>query len=832
MADFLDGAFGPNAPIYPMGIDAPRDDSDRPEPRRSQYPVSWNMPRQPGAEGLKLADFATLRFFAESYSIARACITTRIEEIIALEWDIGPTDEAEKNMRNDKAMHKDFQERRAKLVKFFKNPDPVQYDTYEAWLGALLEEWFVIDAVALYLHPSKKKGKGLMGTDLAALELLDGSTIRPLLTMHGSTPRPPAVAYQQYIWGVPRVDLMAQIYEDEENDLGEPSTKFRADQLMYLRYKARPWTPYGFSPLEQAILPVMIGLKRQQYQLDFFDASSVPAVYMVAGPDVATAAQREELELSLNAIAGDQEFKHRIIVLPNGSQPIPQKALEMADQWDEVIMTQVLMAFAVQPSELGISPKVTLTPSAGASKTEAKSSSNINDRKAIRPMLQRLKASVFDKVIQRVCGQDDMEWKWKGLEEEEDLAAKLEMYAKGIPVGIWSVDEVRVDMGQQPWGLAMTSDPVFIGAAGPIPFGNVNPQDEADEEAFPQEPIVDPGAESEDQPTSIVPQSPSNAPTNGPQAPTDGAKPPTNPPTGANKPAQGETPLHSGSEGANTPKPNTAVSGNEAKKPGQKQLALAELESLRRRLKKNRKIDTWKPVFLTESIVKSLASDAETIGHEAAIAKARKKVAVKSRLDRRETALNPIRDKIATDIKALAVKEFAASGSKAKSTFVTQAQAVLKNGYQQAWAAGSDDSSDDYGVDASDEDSDAIDAKVDKQKDYLAGLFTAIIALDVASDVVNSLGSRIDQYADGTQSIYEQGYGQTATDGGYDSIDWENSGDDKVCGLCLDNTTNGPYTMDTLPGWPGDGGFGDLCEGAMNDRCVLLYSQSGGEATE
>jgi hypothetical protein len=38
--------------------------------------------------------------------------------------------------------------------------------------------------------------------------------------------------------------------------------------------------------------------------------------------------------------------------------------------------------------------------------------------------------------------------------------------------------------------------------------------------------------------------------------------------------------------------------------------------------------------------------------------------------------------------------------------------------------------------------------------------------------------------------------------------------------------------MDTLPGWPGDGGFGELCDGAGNCNCYLEYLDDDGSSTD
>src|SRR5215472_924966 len=88
---FTEGAFSPFSPILPVGVDAPPPDAERPEPRRYQYDVGWNLPTgQPGTEGLKLASFQTLQKLADVYSVCRACIEYRKNQVRGIDWDIIP----------------------------------------------------------------------------------------------------------------------------------------------------------------------------------------------------------------------------------------------------------------------------------------------------------------------------------------------------------------------------------------------------------------------------------------------------------------------------------------------------------------------------------------------------------------------------------------------------------------------------------------------------------------------------------------------------------------------------------------------------------------------
>lgn len=274
-ASFTQGAFGPMSPILPVPVDMPPEGAERAEARRFEYEPGYNLPTgQPGSEGFKLVPFSALKSFSELYSVARACIQYRKSEIRGLDWDIVPTSAATKAYQGDHDAMRDFGERVAKAKKFFRHPDP-DFLSFSSWLDAILDQIFVYDALTLLIRPTwaKGMGKGVLGSDLDSLQLINGPTIRPLLDLHGATPRPPAPAYQQYLFGVPRSDFMDMITlrDIEEAGLEEYALgQYRGDQMLYLPFVKRIESPYGFPPIERALVPIMSGLQKQAFQLDYF----------------------------------------------------------------------------------------------------------------------------------------------------------------------------------------------------------------------------------------------------------------------------------------------------------------------------------------------------------------------------------------------------------------------------------------------------------------------------------------------------------------------------------------------------------------------------------
>lgn len=643
--DFTEGAFGPFSPILPVPVDAPPPGAERAEPRREEYRVGWNLPvGQPGTEGIKLADFSTLRSLADLYSVARACIQLRKAEIRGLEWDIMPTHDAAKSMRNDHGAMKDFGERRAKAIKFFRRPDP-DYFSWNSWIDAVLEEIFVYDALSILIRPKwlKGHGKGLLGSDLDSLNLISGPTIRPLYDINGSYPRPPAPAYQQYLYGVPRTDLMTMITERdiEESGLsGSELQKFRGDQLLYLPMVPRRWTPYGFPPIERALIPVMSGLQKQAYQMDYFREGTVPAVYISPGGSNQnmTPNQIRELQDALNAIAGDPAWKHKIIVLPADSQVHPQKNVQIADQFDEIVMNQVCMAFDIQPMELGIMPKVSATVSPGAANQMSKATQDIHERKATKPTLTFL-ADLMTSVLREVAGQDDMKFVFEGLAEEDDEAVKTELLVRQIGAGLRSIDEGREALNLQPWGLPETSDPGWSTPNGWVPLVEAT---EARLTGLLEGPIMDlpegkpratqmltgappQGMPPTEQAIGYVPPAAPEAGKPGktppaaglaPSASASGMKPRVNPAM-SGRPAA----MASGrGNGAASPGHTAATaSGGRKPAPGKAKAMESELQALARHVKKGRLISSWTPKHVSLVLLAQIAKNAIDLEIDAAI---------------------------------------------------------------------------------------------------------------------------------------------------------------------------------------------------------------------
>jgi len=836
---FLSGSFGPLAPIEPVGIDTPDPISGRPEPRRFTYPVAWNMPvGTPGDEGLKLVPFATLRAMADTYSVARACINVRKQEVLGLAWNIAPTREAEKKMGGGvSSARKDFEKRRAEAIAFFENPDPGKYRSFTTWLSAVLEDILVIDALSVYLQPTRLPGKGLLGSNLQSLRLIDGSTVRPLLDVMGGTPQPPNVAYQIFNFGIPRVDMTTAIAGADIKDI-DPNAleaEYRGDQLLYLPYEQRNWTPYGFACIEKALVPILSGLQKQKYQLDYFSEGSIPGIFISSGDSTATPNQLRTLQDALNAMAGDPAWKHKIIVLPGGSRIEPMRPVPLADQFDEVVMTQVCMAFDIMPMELGIAPKVSTTMSPGASNQMAKASQSIHERKSLKPLLLWLKENVFDFVLQKVCGQEDMQFTWEGLEEGEDRESLIDNLINQVEHGLMSIDEARVELGEQPWGLPLTSDPVWATATGIVPVGAIDPstgRPMGEQLALPTQ-------------AGVATQGPAPAPTK----PGSPAKPATTPAKPTAKPAATPaktpsttrpvtgTPAHATSGASTKPAQSTGRAVVTPKKTTSKVAALREIDLYRRRMIRGRDTDDWVFEFVPDDVVQVLK--AEHVEPIAAINRARAMIKSADRLAARDAVVNEEAASLARTLGSLA--QSVRQGTIGHMEFIDKGTALMRSGIRSGLFAGArlalspahpvtKDDGEDYDIESildgpyGEYLASLADQLGGEQSDFLQGLLQDLLT---AGLLIDAFLSRFGLYGAQVRSAFEQGFGMSVFAADPDAyIIWHTTSA-RPCDLCAPRDGQ-VYSAATLPGWPGDGGFGGmsasgmgLCMGGPNCKCYL-----------
>lgn len=344
--------FGPGLPITPGAIN-PLQPSGRPQPRRYEYQVAQNI----NVTETRLVPFKTLRAAADQIDILRRCIEVTKSKMLGLDWDITlGQDASEKIMAESGGDHvramararEKYTDEINRLREFWETPDKANGLTFNDWLNIALEDILVIDAWAVYPLPT-------VGGDLYAFQVLDGSTIKPLIDDRGMRPMPPNAAYQQILYGFPRSEFSAT-EEDEKAD-GE----FTSDQLAYMVRNRRTISVYGFSPTERALPLADIYLRRQQWLRAEYTDGVLPELMFTTdedwgnNPDLLRAYEN----ILNDDLAGQTEQRKRARLLPKGLEPVVNEGYgeKFKDTLDDYLITSICGHFGVQPSEIGFAPK-------------------------------------------------------------------------------------------------------------------------------------------------------------------------------------------------------------------------------------------------------------------------------------------------------------------------------------------------------------------------------------------------------------------------------------------------------------------------------------------
>lgn len=345
--------FGPGMPITPGAINPVDPSTGRPMPRRYEYQVAQNI----NITETRLVPFKTLRAAADQIDILRRCIEVTKSKLTGLDWDIVlGTDASEKivsetggdHVRAMAAAREKFTDEINRLRAFWENPDKANGLTWTDWLMIAAEEILVIDAWAVYPQPS-------VGGDLYGFQILDGSTIKPLIDDRGMRPLPPNAAFQQILYGFPRSEFAAN--DDDPKADGE----FTADDLAYMVRNRRSISVYGFSPVERALPLADIYLRRQQWLRAEYTDGVLPELMFTTdedwgnNPDLLRAYEN----ILNDDLAGQTEQRKRARLLPKGLSPVVNEGYgeKFKDTLDDYLITSICGHFGVQPGEIGFAPK-------------------------------------------------------------------------------------------------------------------------------------------------------------------------------------------------------------------------------------------------------------------------------------------------------------------------------------------------------------------------------------------------------------------------------------------------------------------------------------------
>lgn len=426
--------FGPLNPLSPI---APPDVKGR----ILDYPSGYNLNIRPRA--YSNITFDMLRAFADRYDILRLLIETRKDQMSRLQWNIVPRD-SKLNKRGAETPP-ELQERIQKVYDFFLMPD--QENFWGDWLRLLLEDLFVIDAPTIYRRKT-------YGGDLYALQPLDGGTIKRVIDNWGNTPEPPAPAYQQVLKGYPAVD-------------------YTSDELIYRPRVRRTNQIYGYSPVEQVVMTINIGMRRQAWQLESFTEGNIPEA-LIGTPDTWTPDQVRQFQDWFDSmLQGNTGERRRARFVPGdvAKSYVPTKPSELFGAAEEWLVRVMCFAF-------NISPQPFVQMMNRATSETAQETAALDGLAPIQNWVKGL----MDYILIKDFKSPDLEFKW--LEEDElDPNIKSQIIDREQASGRLTYNEARREQGLDPIDHPNADRPMFKAATGWTPIF-LTPEEEAEAKAM------------------------------------------------------------------------------------------------------------------------------------------------------------------------------------------------------------------------------------------------------------------------------------------------------------------------------------------------------------
>ena len=385
--------FGPQQPLAPQ---APPDVKGR----QWDYPFGVNLSYVPRSDnGIS---FLELRALADALPLLRAVIETRKDQIAGLSYAV---------RSRDPAGAPDAGARIQSALAFLARPD--RRHDFAAWLRMLLEDLLVIDAATIYPRFTR-------GGSLYSLDVIDGSTITPLIGEDGRSPEPPDPAYQQVLHGVPAADFSSDeiTLSAAQRPLAsalwhEPGRADRADD----QHRAA---------------------KRDTATLDYYRTGSVPDSFATL-PREWTTDQIKQFQDYFDALmSGNLERRHMLKFMPADFKLTETRQPPLKDSYDEWLARVICYAFSVPAS-------------AFVSQVNRATSETLR-MQATQEGLVPLKAwvkSALDQVVQVYLKQPDLEFVWVGDDAVDPLeqAQTLQIL---VGAGIKTREEARADLGLAP----------------------------------------------------------------------------------------------------------------------------------------------------------------------------------------------------------------------------------------------------------------------------------------------------------------------------------------------------------------------------------------------
>lgn len=408
----------PYSPLQPLAPFQPELTS-----RQYDFPLGYNINYIPRGYQTGLIPFSELRNLAANCELLRLGIETCCDQLSNIEWQFAPREDADIQPDDPRIVE---------LTEFFKSPDKIH--TMAQWIGMIVEELLVTDAVSIYRAKTR-------GGKPYAFEPIDGATIFPMIDNDGRRPMAPSPAYQQIIKGGPRA-------------------AYDTTELLYMPKKCRVYTPYGYSAVEQVIMTAQKAINRDAYQLAYFTSGSVPDAVATMPPEMTPDQIKSFEERFNNMLTGNAQQRKMIPFLPGGATIEQLKEQILVDKFDEWIARVICFCLSLPPNAF-VQQQNRAT--AGAEKQRAQDEGQLPRIAFIKAILDNLIGDFGDDYAQLIEAKPRDNSKQDPLEQETVLSG----YTKS---GIFTIDEARAEMGRDPLPEGQGDKAMALTPTGYVPL--------------------------------------------------------------------------------------------------------------------------------------------------------------------------------------------------------------------------------------------------------------------------------------------------------------------------------------------------------------------------
>jgi len=455
--------FGPGRRLIPAPINVVRPDSGRAEPRLWEFPVSWNLQvddrwHVPWQTLRRAADMPLFRKCIERRkSICQNDFTVAVDpKAVAREAQASGSAKADV----EAGLREKYMADISRITDWLAVPDRKNDLEWPDWCSLLMENRLKYDAAVIY--PRKT-----YGGDLFALEVIDGSTIKPLLDENGGRPLPPYPAYQQIMYGFPRGEFTATVDPDAELDpvTGSPLMRggYPGDTLYYRRSIFRSESPYGMSPTEIALFDGLLWMRRMGWMMAEYTEGVTPAGLIET--DLATEwtpQQWEDYARMLNDhLGGNTAERMKWPFMPPGAKFVQGEQVDekYRPDYDLFLIKLVAGDFGLPASEVGFTEAGAL----GASFHEGEE--DILNRQTRMPDANWLAGYATKLAIRELRMPSVLRVQILGLESEDEAAADAIADAR-VRGGRMTLNQDNARRGEPPYDFAEADMPMLITQRG------------------------------------------------------------------------------------------------------------------------------------------------------------------------------------------------------------------------------------------------------------------------------------------------------------------------------------------------------------------------------